>query len=88
MPAGTESSAGRWVRRTRRVPERGPPQRLVDAQMPARLAVVVTVVERRLADEEVAVPRELRQALARAAVAGIGDRLSSAVSRNPYVSSV
>ena len=50
-------------------------ERLVDAQVPARQAVVVAVIERRLADEEIRVAGELGEALARAAVAGVGDRL-------------
>ena len=49
-------------------------ERLVDAQVAPWLPVVVAVIERRLADEEVAVAGEVGQSLARAAVARIGDR--------------
>ncbi len=49
-------------------------ERLVRAQVAARLAVRVAVVERRLTDEEVGVASELRDALARAGVTRVRER--------------
>ena len=49
-------------------------ERFVHAQVASRLAVVIAVLERCLAHEQIAVPSQLDQSVARAAVAGVGDR--------------
>ena len=49
-------------------------ERLLRAQVAARLAVGVAVLERRLADQQVGVSGEVRDALARARVARVGER--------------
>ena len=68
MPAEPElcRTVGQQQPTRARVP--GGRQRLVDTEVPARLAVVVPVVERRLADEQVAVAGKVGETLARAAV--------------------
>src|ERR687891_2133497 len=69
MPAGRAQQPLR-VRRAERL------DRLVGGEMPARLAVELAPQERRLADEEVDLARELRKALARARVARVREHLA------------